>query len=283
MTALLEAISNLKDLPDQQLCQKVVLGVEYRALKQIVKRTTLIWEPSPWAPISHYISRLQYWHKKALQVIDFANQFPELLRKHTCQFLPLPFPVSLPPSDEKSNLKSAIGRMLPAHERERVEDTFTSMEDLRGFDFEAQFSARYKADLKIATHSEVFLLEHFYHKKLRFVESYRYVSCSKPSCYCCSLYFRYHPGNFVVRSSHGNARVPWNPPLLQQADKFTHTRTIMHQVIQHLGRDVLQQIEERLPRRLRQSESTSGIISNSWELLDGGVSLCEPIAELDLN
>ena len=61
-------------------------------------------------------------------------------------------------------------------------------------------------------HAETLMVEHFYFNQLHFFGNDRYIGCSKPSCYCCDLYLRNHPGNFEARPSHGNVWVKWCLP-----------------------------------------------------------------------
>jgi hypothetical protein len=61
-------------------------------------------------------------------------------------------------------------------------------------------------------HAEVVVLEWFWRQDFCFVNDDRYIACSKPSCHCCALFFKYHPGHLLPRRSHGNIWVQWCVP-----------------------------------------------------------------------
>lgn len=216
--------------------------------------------------------------------MDFARQHHELLENHTCEFLALPSPLNLPEADLQTNLRSALKRMLPANEQSRAKDLYESLTNLRVLDIEESFVKAYSdASVSLPVHAELFLMEHFHAKRLRFVAGDKYIGCSKPSCYCCSLYMRYHPGNFVVRRSHGNIWPRWSPPLsyqLDSAEKFKLNLDVMNQVIAHLRRDVIEEIENRAEKRRWPPDSTSdfptrdGEGQNAMAENDGGGCPC---------
>lgn len=213
---------------------------------------------SPWAPVRHVLARLATWHRKARFIVQFAAQFPQVLDQYSCEKLRLPESLKLPLADHKSNLASALVRMLPQHEQGRIPSIVEALEDLRDFNLHDSFTARCARGIDVPVHAETYLWEHFYQNNLQFFNGHRYIGCSKPSCYCCSLYFIYHKGQPVTRSSHGTAWVPWSPPLMADKDKFEHTRDIMNDMVKHIRRAVMIEIAERLPSRERLPDSTSG-------------------------
>ncbi|EME43791.1 hypothetical protein DOTSEDRAFT_71582 [Dothistroma septosporum NZE10] len=260
MIRALRQLASLTDVKD--LCLEAVAFGHLDSLNRVTEASISPDGPSDWSLVRHFMVRLRSWHQKATIVVRFAARFRNLLKEYEVLWLPLPPSRSMPPSDAKTNLMSVLKRMLKADEKERVSDLYQAMEGLRTFNLEQVFQESYSSGwLSLAVHSEVFLLEHFHERGIRFVHNDRYIGCSKPSCYCCSLYMRYHPGNFVLRPSHGNAWVTWSPPLLSKCDTQEIRQRnlfVMNRVIEHLRRDVVREIENRFARCKRRPDSTSG-------------------------
>ena len=241
---------------------------EANELNRLVEVTCSVRVTSDWSYVRHYLARLRSWYKKAGTIVKFARQYPEIFQSYSVEWLCLPDPARLPEIDMKTNLRSALRRMLPQDESHKAEEIYEALSDLREFNWDEFFVKNFEGDnASLAVHAEVFLMEHFYIHNLPFVENERYIGCSKPSCYCCALYTRYHPGNFVVRPSHGVAWGKWSPPLLGMCEDEKirkHNLTVMNSVVAHLRRDIFNEIERRLPRRNRPPDSTSGLGTRSF-------------------
>ncbi|KAK0831137.1 hypothetical protein LTS02_018278, partial [Friedmanniomyces endolithicus] len=108
------------------------------------------------------------------------HQYPQLLETATVQFLALPIPSRLPCSDAKTNLESALRRMLPAEQHHRLTEIYDGLKQMRTFFIEDAFAENLSDDrLETAVHAEVFLMEHFYFNNFAFVGHERYIGCSK--------------------------------------------------------------------------------------------------------
>ena len=175
--------------------------------------------------------------------------------------------MDLPIDHAKADLSSALKRMIPADEKQLVVSLYEQLSGLRVFDIPEVFRENItKNGLTGRVHAEVFLLEHFFMNKFQFVMREKYVGCSKPSCYCCSLYMRYHPGNVVMRPAHNNVFLTWIPPLISQLDEEQvrkHNLDIMNSMNAYIRRDVMEEIDQRFPRRERGPDSTTGMDSCS--------------------
>lgn len=274
-TRLLNAISAIALMKDQPLevCRRALNFSELAALDRRIEAMIDVRTLTKWSYLRHYLLRLQSWHRKSAIIVHFAARYPSVLGGCSCEWLQIPEDASLPARDEKSNLLSALKRMLPKDQQQRAVELHDSVGSLRDFDFDAAFTKSFDGKgLSLAIHAEVFLMEHFYWNDLRFLENDRYIGCSKRSCYCCSLYMRYHPGNFVLRPSHGTAWVTWGLPLLAKVEDEViqkHNLDVMNNVVQHLRRDLLNELEVRFPRRQRPPDSTSGFASLQLERYEG--------------
>lgn len=263
----LEALTHITDDP-LALCRAAKQFSGRRMLARLLRSNSSLDTRSPWASLWHYIGRLGCWFGKCENLVLTACQFPQLLENARCEFLALPKETKLPVNKSKVDLASALKRMLPADQQSHVSGLYDQLAGMRLFDIPVAFSNNFTDEsLNGRVHAEVFLMEHFYFNKFRFWGREKYIGCSKPSCYCCSLYFRYHPGNFVLRPAHNNVYVKWIPPLMSQLDEEPqrkHNLDIMNQMNAYMRRDIKEEIEERMPRREKAPDSTSGVALHSF-------------------
>lgn len=232
-------------------------------LDRIIQSESSVASYSDWLRIRHCIGRIGMWHRKAMIITKFSCTYAHILSEAICQHLKLPKAAQLPEADTKTHLTGALRRMLPADEQHRVTELHNVLTQLRGFDMEGSFIDCFrKGKLSLRVHAEVFLAEYLCSNKISYLENDKYVGCSKASCYCCSLYLRYHPDNLVVRPSHGNVWRTWCPPLMAQetsSAQAKHNLHLMNKVIAHIRRDVLYEIEMKIPRWDRVPDSSSAI------------------------
>jgi hypothetical protein len=218
---------------------------------------------SEWANIRHYIGRLGSWSKASKIIVHVAKRHPDLVENFRVDCLVTPAPINPPVADHLTNLEGAIRRMLPKHESVRLEHTQEVLRSSRVLDFETAFLDKYTSkNFAPRPHAEVLLLEHFYLNNLRFFGNERYIGCSKPSCYCCDLYIKFHPGKFIPRPCHGNIWPNWCAPALAVDDDGHiqwHVKQILNRMIEYVRRDALFQITSKLPRRSWVPDSTTAL------------------------
>ena len=254
--------------PDQaRICRMAYALASSSDLKLLSRNARAALQTSHWAKVRHCVARLGSWHRKAGIALRFARQFPHLFLDCSSSFLPLSNIQRLPLSDDKTNLRSILTRMLPAGSGDRVQELYEQIVGFRGLDFEHKFRELYSnQDTRLMAHAETFLLEHFYFQRLPYVWRDKYIGCSKPSCYCCHLYQRFHPDNPVLRPAHGTAWHRWAAPIIIDKDmdreKWRHHLAIVNKMNEHIRRDVLAEIRNRMPRRERVCDSTSKVTSD---------------------
>jgi hypothetical protein len=216
-----------------------------------------------WSELRHYIGRLGSWSKASKVLLRAAKMFPNLLHDFHVEYLESPPPIPVPSTDKKTNLDSALGRMIPKAESQRLQDVREAVRNFTVKDISAEFTAKYTdKTFKPRVHAELLLLEHFYHKNLRFVENDRYIGCSKPSCYCCDLYMKCHPGGFMTRACHGNLWIKWrapDPPIDNDEQARKHTAKMLNEMVKTVRRDAIGQLLSKQPRRRRVPDSTTGM------------------------
>lgn len=259
---------------DFALCKSALHFSHREMLDRLVNANSVFQAVSDWSLVRHRLRKLGSWHRKASVVTKFARRYPRVLENFSSKWLQLPGPSKMPERDHKTNLRSALGRMLPKDKQDKAQELYERLIAVPLRKYETEFPESYgNQELSLAVHAEVYLLEDFYFNNRRFVGNEKYLGCSKPSCYCCALYIRNHPGNFVLRPAHGTAWVTWRPPLEEeQADNEQyrkHNLDMMNKIIPFLRRDVLTEIENLSPqrlRRLRLPDSLTGVGSESVEV-----------------
>jgi OTT_1508-like deaminase len=198
-----------------------------------------------------------------------AKQLPNLFSDFQIKHLVSAPPIAAPIADAKTNLDSALGRMLSKDESQRLQEIREMVGNFKVFDISAQFLEIYTdKTFRPRIHAELLLLEHFHQHNLEFVENDRYIGCSKPSCYCCDLYMRCHPGNFVRRACHGNLWINWRAPIPPVADDQVarqHTAKMLNEMVKSIRQDALDQLLSKQPRRPRVPDSTTGMSTSIRE------------------
>lgn len=261
----LHELSEARDSP-HALVEAASRFKSHADLARLMQETAMIRSRSSWIDINHHIGRLGTWQRISRSLTTFACHFPQIIEGFQVKLVTIPPPVSPPTADAKTTLDSALKRMLPREESDRAGHLDTMLDDLRTFDIAAAFEEKYRSSqFTLHVHAELLLLEFLYTNGLAFVEGERYIGCSKPSCYCCGLYMRYHPGNFVLRPCHSNVWPNWSPPIRIDAATderdWKHVSSIVNDMNKYIRRDVVREIETRAPRRMREPDSTTGDLS----------------------
>jgi OTT_1508-like deaminase len=216
--------------------------------------------------VRHYIGRLGSHMKAARTLVAAAMKFPTFFDGFEIECLPSPKPAERPPPmDDLTTLDGIAVRMLPKDDK----DVLFYQKELQDMDSKFQIYQRLVEEYEKSTflprvHAELILLEHFYMHKYDFVDGDKYISCSKPACYCCYHYICAHPGNFVRPASHNKVYLNWRPPDVIDDDAggsaANHQRDIMNDMLKMIRKDVLAQIKDQRGRRHRaQHDSTTGI------------------------
>lgn len=197
--------------------------------------------------VKHYIGRLAAHVRICRQLVEDASKVAHLL--DTCVVCPVEWHRSVPRPvrDSKTTLHGILSRLLKKNDPERtqIEETLLRLNHQSQNSLFSTFLRQYECSAP-QVHAEIQVLEHFYHKKLLFVDNDRYVGCSKPSCTCCMLYFKYHPARMVVPECHQKIWANWGPPLIETFRKDDAEsicqRDIMNNITQSLRNDAIQEI-----------------------------------------
>lgn len=214
--------------------------------------------------VRHYIGRLGYHHRAVETLAAAAVVFDQYFIDYQIRILPSSLPSPTPPTDRKTTLESIVVRMCPkqaVEEVSRYQGILSEMDQKFGLTntlLQVYGDKRFRPRV----HAELLVLDHFYSNDLSFAGSDRYIGCSKPACYCCSLYIQHHPGNFVRPKSHQRLYLSWKPPdLPPNASKKAQKSQldIMNLIIADVRKDAKNQISSRSGSLPWHPDSTTGI------------------------
>lgn len=212
-----------------------------------------------WIRIRHFVGRLGHWHKTAACLIGLAPKFGFVFRDYGVRLIPQPYHDTRHILRLDEDLRELAFRVFP---------------NFRGSPLGAELVEKIKEagelidwfrtnTLKPRPHAEAVILDFFFTRNLQFANDDRYIACSKPSCYCCTLYFKYHPGGFRPRPSHGNTWVQWCQP--QSIDMPLETETslsILRRMVNEITACTQASLTNKIPHKGRRFDSTTGVSSS---------------------
>lgn len=213
--------------------------------------------------IRHYIGRLGHHFRAANALLSCTSRLSELLHGFEVRSIPTPQKSVLPPADRMTRLENIIVRMLPADspDLDRYQRALADMDTK--FQLSRRFHDKYTDDkLKPRVHAEIQVLEQFYGSKLSFEGGDPFIACSKPACFCCLLYFRYHPGHFVEPTSHHKIYLNWRPPDINAEYDIVgqnSQRDILNSMTRDIRKEALRQIAEKTEPQAWHPDSLTGI------------------------
>lgn len=224
---------------------------------------------SSWYDICHFIGRLGSWVRAVKVLVRYARDQPQVLKNFQVGFIEAPgllkMPMRPPNGDDKTHLDAVLKEMLPK-DKPRAERAMRLLVDSLSVDrrdIDKQFEERYTSKtFSPRCHAEVLLHEHFWTNKLAFFNDDAFVGSSKPPCYCCHLFFKFHSSRIAIRPTRGNAWSRWcvPPGCVQDEERFEYgTKIIMHRMAKTMRLEILNLIETDLPRRARLKDSTTGM------------------------
>jgi hypothetical protein len=232
---------------------------------------------SPFAEVRHYVGRLAS-HVMAVRIlVSAARRLPRLFLDPEIEVVHYERISILPPElRNKTTLKEIAHRMISNDEPLLLEIQRRLQVLDQAMDIERIVRVEYdKKNFKPRVHAELMLLEHFYRNRLDFVENDRYIGCSKPACYCCSLYIRSHPGQFVEPASHQKIYLNWMPPTSNwhapdSGSRFAnHERDMLNKMAELIRLKTIDQIKTQSGPRQKHFDSVTGDTFSVIGLLEG--------------
>lgn len=196
-----------------------------------------------WLRIRHLIGRLGSWWKACKAVTRGARHYPSRLERF--EVFPVPsskVSISPPKVFSEVNLPDALKRLFPTYSDDQLQHFLQDLRHGCGFDVDETFVGKFMhKNFRPRLHAEVFVMDHFHHYRLSFVGDDRYIGCSKPSCYCCNLYNKFHPGSYLPRPCHGNTWINWCTPAhlnMQIALNRDDTNDMINRMLEQIRRDI---------------------------------------------
>jgi hypothetical protein len=190
--------------------------------------------------LRHGIGRLGSHFRAARILVTSISKLSSLLDSYDICEIPTPLRAQPPPVDSKTNLDSIVVRMVS--EKSKALEYQQVLSDLdQKFGIMEKFLKIYTGPkFRPRVHAEVQVLDYFWDHRLQFDDGDAYIAISKPACYCCSLYFRYHPRDPELPASHQNIHRNWRPPDFQPDNN--RQRDILNQMNVRIREQVLQQL-----------------------------------------
>ena len=201
------------------------------------------------ADLYHNIGRLGCHARVPPQLVRVVRLLPDMLRNFEVKPIQTPSAMRRPELPSETTAADIFQRSLPSNSQGLRMDVLqlhrqTQREHLHIANalFERSLEEYKSSKMRapVVPHAEIQVLEHFYDNQLDVVGSDPFIGCSKPACYCCHLYFRYHPGGFVEPPGHQNIYFNWVFPRFPSASLGHKAQLAMlKRMTQELGSRVL--------------------------------------------
>ena len=254
-TALFDGIKEMLAIPCHQQRCSTAYGLRYHEyFRNLSKNAESDTPERAWYWIRHYIGRLGSWFVAARFLVAIARQNPQLLENFKVIPVNRIGRIATRVLDEDMSIGQALLRTLPRYNSELIDLRTRTLQSTSSDNLASRFMKNYRDPNSIPrVHAETLMVEHFYFNELHFFGNDRYIGCSKPSCYCCDLYLRHHPGNFETRPCHGNVWVKWCLPFeVDEGDlsKHIHAAKMHKRILINIVRD----LESRLLSGINEHE-----------------------------
>lgn len=223
---------------------------------------------NPFAEVRHFVGRLAFHAKSVRVLMSAASRLPALFSDPRIEAVERPPSiVPSPPLRNKVNLDSMAKRMVRNNEALLldVRARLRALDQLLGIEKILREEYANK-NIKPCVHAELVLLEHFFQNRqhIELYDNDNFIGCSKPSCYCCFLYIREHPGHFVEPATHQKIYLNWMPPTsipgVQETDSelARHERIMLNKMVESIRGRTIDQIRSRTRRRQNHFDSVTG-------------------------
>jgi hypothetical protein len=116
-------------------------------------------------------------------------------------------------------------------------------------------------------HAELLILDHFEQNGCLFLDGNdKYIGCSKPACYLCHAYIKFHPGNYVIPPSHQKLYTIWRlpdvtPESMNQIQRRHIQDSILIKLTAKVKEDLHREMDSEAPLRPFHADSTAGVTS----------------------
>lgn len=254
-TALFDSIKEMLAIQCyEQRCSTAYGLRHHKYFRNLSKNAESDTPERAWYWIRHYIGRLGSWFVASTLLVAIARQNPQLFENFKVKPVNRIGRTATRVVNKDMSLRQALLHTLPGYNSELVDLRVRTLQAATSDDLAARFMKNYTNPKFVPkVHAETLMMEHLYFNELHFFGNDRYIGCSKPSCYCCDLYLRHHPGDFETRPCHGNVWVKWCLPFeVDEGDlsKQIHAAKMHKRILINIVRD----LESRLLSGINEHE-----------------------------
>jgi hypothetical protein len=223
------------------------------------------------------IERLGRYYLAAATMLSYGQILPELRNDYRVEGIATPPEMSLPPFDISTTLDGIAVRKHPAKSPDLVRRQQALREENASTQLFQHFQENYiSSQVKPHVHPEIQMLEWFYTGNRSFAANDPFIACSRPSCLCCQLYFRYHPGHFVEPISDRRICLSWRPHFLNAENNYPMSdhqqKILMNTMIKDIRKDALRLIDDRSMSKAKHPEIMTNTRANDDLRQDENIS-----------
>lgn len=203
------------------LCKEAYRFRRTEAFRSLVLKTNAKQYDS-WYQVQHYLGRLGTWRRAARQIVAAAAAFSDILVDCKVEVLSSGSK-SATPLVFNDDVGVVLARVLPNFRQSPIfADALARLRAARSL-----AGHLHRAPMVPVVHAEAVVLDHFLSHGLEFAHGDPYVGCSKPSCYCCRVYFESQPTAPRVGRAHNNVWIKWRLPRLKASHSGKNDRARM--------------------------------------------------------
>jgi hypothetical protein len=219
--------------------------------------------------IRHLIGRLQHTMKAIVFLIKARDRLLVFDRPFRIQREHSPQAIALPLQVHEMNFARIAGKLIEdladPVQRHVCQAGLKNLDREFGL-LDYRLAKRTAKVWKLKVHAELILFNKIRTTNFEFAYNDRYIGCSKPACYCCSMYMEAQPGKCEFYGHHGVAYLAWQaPPQLNQAclpQGAVGDDICLENMINQIGLAILEYFrdpEPEPPRRLGRRNSFTEI------------------------
>ena len=238
-----------------EICQRMARETSSPCMRRLhqyskmdEKNATATSRRSEFADARHFIGRLAYRIRAHEDLISDGEELAYLFSSFRIRKVPAMKCAPMPPRDAHTNLHGILNRMLPQNSPDKQTIAILLHRQNHARELFSGFALEY-GNCKPIVHAEIQILEHFFRNRLQYLKGDRFIGCSKPACYCCMLYFKYHPARVANAPSHQKIWTNWGPPLVQNFQKgdkaSTEQRDVLNKMIAYVREELFDQLLRR--------------------------------------
>ncbi|KAF3765720.1 hypothetical protein M406DRAFT_351125 [Cryphonectria parasitica EP155] len=256
-------------------------------LTERMTHSSMTQSSSCWSELRHHAGRLRSYDLGVEALLVAAETFPALFDNHEVVFVRSSAPDENPVDKNKDIKAERILRTMTQNQDMAL--YYNSLvQDARSLNLDDVIQEMVSDEtFQPIVHAELLVLQSLEREGLvhpsNFFNAWRYIGSSKPTCRLCHYYFQRQNGGFHVRPTHGNIYINWKPPDLFKKDGETALKArhdMLNSMVIPIRAEALRTLAEKVPRG-KQHDSTTGMTSRAFGVLDRGAGLADVDVDVD--